>query len=659
MARLDQLFPSAQVALSPDTARCEPRLWLRRLAIWAKPGELVRDISLRRGLNIIWSPDPGAGAADLGRDAESGHGAGKTLFCRLIRYCLGEATFANEDLRRSIAAKFPTGVVGAELLVSGALWSVLRPIGHTRRHIAKSGVTLEQLIATEDPHAGLQPLVDAINALLSPNDLRPIIPELHEASAWPFALSWLSRDQECRFDHILDWRHPRSESRSPLLSKEQALGAVRALLGVLDDEELRLKAERNKLSEKKKSTEQDSLYLNRRLDDLRNELMVALNQAPGVAMGGPLDLSALRSASLEQMRISDQESTIRPFSDELIRARDKRDVVLQELAVISEDVKRAEATERFHQEQIKVLRGERANLGAAEIKARLGPVCPVCRVQIDLALAEGCALSNLVRDPDTISGEKQDVATRLQHCNEGIAASQSEVIVLKARASSLTQQRMALDAEISLLQGKADTQLQDQQQRWFRAKQLIHDVGQYGDLQNRISEAHLAADGFDMRDQELRESQTVFRNRHSDALRRVNELFSYVCRGLLGNQVSATVELSGSGLQASVEVGGQAMESLKAIAFDLTAILLSVEGRSGIPAFCLHDSPREADLGQSIYHRAFKLIRSCELISAEPLFQYIITTTSAPPDELSLAPYVVAKLSGSTVEERLLRANLH
>jgi hypothetical protein len=430
-------------------------------------------------------------------------------------------------------------------------------------------------------------------------------------------------------------------------------------LGVLDDEELRVKAERNKLSEQKKSTERDSLYLNRRVDDLRNELMVALNQAPGVAMGGPLDSPALRSASTEQMRISEQESRVRPFNDELVRAREKRDVVLQDLAVISEDVKRAQATERFHQEQIKVLRGERANLGAAEIKARLGPVCPVCRVQIDLALAEGCALSNLVRDPDMITGEKKDVATWLQHCNEGIASSQSEVTVLKARASLLAEARVALDAEISLLQGKADNQVQDRQQRWFRAQQLTHNVDQYSDLQHRISEAHLAVDSFDMRDQELRELQAAFRNRHTDALRRLNELFSYVCRGLLGNQVSATVELSGSGLQASVEVGGQAMESLKAIAFDLTAILLSVEGRSGIPAFCLHDSPREADLGQSIYHRTFKLIRSCELISAEPLFQYIITTTSAPPAELSVAPYVVAQLSGSTVEERLLRANLH
>jgi len=263
-----------------------------------------------------------------------------------------------------------------------------------------------------------------------------------------------------------------------------------------------------------------------------------------------------------------------------------------------------------------------------------------------------------VRDPDTIKEEKQDVATRLQHCNEGIAASRSEVTTLNGRRSLLTERRISIDAKLSGLQGKADKQLQDRQQRWFRAKRLTDDVAQYADLLDRISKSQQVSVNLDTRDEELRDLQAALRNRHSDALMRINEIFSYVCRGLLGNQVSAKVDLSGAGLQATVEVGGQAMESLKAIAFDLAGILLSIEGRSGVPAFCVHDSPREADLGQSIYHRTFRLIRSCELISAEPMFQYIITTTSTPPHELSVAPYVVARLSGSAVEERLLRRNL-
>lgn len=48
-------------------------------------------------------------------------------------------------------------------------------------------------------------------------------------------------------------------------------------------------------------------------------------------------------------------------------------------------------------------------------------------------------------------------------------------------------------------------------------------------------------------------------------------------------------------------VGGTAMESLKAIAFDVAALLMTLqlmtlEGRTHLPALLIHDSPREADL---------------------------------------------------------------
>jgi len=81
--------------------------------------------------------------------------------------------------------------------------------------------------------------------------------------------------------------------------------------------------------------------------------------------------------------------------------------------------------------------------------------------------------------------------------------------------------------------------------------------------------------------------------------------------------VRASLALSGQGLQADVEVGGMAMESLKAIAFDLAALLMSIEGHSMLPAFLVHDSPREADLGEAIYHdyfASFKVSSAWEMI---------------------------------------------
>ena len=84
MAQQFELFPEPTVVVHPSATPSEPRLWVRRLALWEKPGSIIRDVSLRRGLNIIWSPDPGVDSAVVGRGDGSGHGAGKTLFCRLL-----------------------------------------------------------------------------------------------------------------------------------------------------------------------------------------------------------------------------------------------------------------------------------------------------------------------------------------------------------------------------------------------------------------------------------------------------------------------------------------------------------------------------------------------------------------------------------------------
>src|SRR5689334_20669020 len=86
--------------LRPAARREEPIVWVRRLALWHDFAQSpMRDVLLRRGLNIVWSPigkDPGAVAA--------GHAAGKSMFCRLVRFCLGEDVFADREDAAAIRA---------------------------------------------------------------------------------------------------------------------------------------------------------------------------------------------------------------------------------------------------------------------------------------------------------------------------------------------------------------------------------------------------------------------------------------------------------------------------------------------------------------------------------------------------------------------------
>lgn len=119
MPQQHEMFEPPKLSLTVPAGLKEPRFWVRRLAIWEAPGgQKIRDTTLRPGLNIIWSPDgldddSGSGVRAIG------HGSGKTLFCRLLRYCLGEQRFADETQRERIAVAFPNGIVGAEVMLDG------------------------------------------------------------------------------------------------------------------------------------------------------------------------------------------------------------------------------------------------------------------------------------------------------------------------------------------------------------------------------------------------------------------------------------------------------------------------------------------------------------------------------------------------------------
>src|SRR5690606_4551186 len=100
------------------------------------------------------------------------------------------------------------------------------------------------------------------------------------------------------------------------------------------------------------------------------------------------------------------------------------------------------------------------------------------------------------------------------------------------------------------------------------------------------------------------------------------------------------------------------IDSLKVVAFDLAALCLSIECLSRVPAFLIHDSPREADLGLSLCHRLFHLVHESEEASALPLLQCIVTTTTEPPDSYAQAPWLALTLRGAPASERLLRRDL-
>src|SRR5262249_16900822 len=138
--------------------------------------------------------------------------------------------------------------------------------------------------------------------------------------------------------------------------------------------------------------------------------------------------------------------------------------------------------------------------------------------------------------------------------------------------------------------------------------------------------------------------------------------FDSIIRSLAGGDAKGQVTLTGNGLQLAVILGGDrcspAIESLKVIAFDLAVLALTIEGATHLPALLIHDSPREADLRLSVYPRLFDLAVELEGVGDAPLFQYIVTTTTRPPDAVLKEPWLRLTLKGAPADERLLRRDL-
>ena len=192
--------------LTPAKRR-EPRLWVKELAVYREwhPEALQRRIELRQGLNIIWAEPSEQGAG--------GHAAGKTTFCRFLRYLLGDANYGSEPFRDAFRVKFPNAWIVGEVHLDGEPWIVARFAGITGNpHWSARGFTIERLFDESVDHQTHADFVRALHrAFVAPLPVE-VLPGSGKKVEWPHVLAWLSRDQEARYDHVLDWRSQYSGS---------------------------------------------------------------------------------------------------------------------------------------------------------------------------------------------------------------------------------------------------------------------------------------------------------------------------------------------------------------------------------------------------------------------------------------------------------------
>ena len=659
--------------------RTEPDVWVRRLVIYEQISpdlKAIREINLTKGLNIVWAEEP----EDDDPSAEiTGHSAGKTTFCRLLRYVLGEKTYGTKANMELIRKAFPGGYVGAELFVRQKQWAVIRPIGNGRNSYVKADVTIEDLLNDRSQPAyqedyptklGLDVLLDSMPAGAVARTDQPI--------EWGHILAWCSRDQEARFQNIHDWRSARSESDWPSFrfSKADPLFVMRSVLGLFLPDELKAEDSLAKLL-------QDQDRLGKRLEELKREPQFRVNLYDGELR------RRLRAVLPDEPDIE----TLPLHWDQLLP--DLHRLAEKATEKMEGDIATVENERKTLQDQIDRIGGR-----ISQLQTRLQTIDNLFRLEDEASQELDSGLSQRQKQRELLDehGEKICVLggvlyqnceyvqkrqeslriTQLQdvHAMEQAEAKRAETKkAVEDQKGSLNQQIEQLSKERQSLQVKRDAlwsgvrekrhdlrdlkQAEEQLAMWTERQSRPGEFKELDDCQDKLKETAEKVEKTETRLAKLLEQ-------HADNRDLLASIFSGAVKAVLtSGTYDGRVSLDNRELEFRITHGhamsGEAVETLSVLLADVACLVYnSVSEKARLPGILLHDSPREADLGLRIYHSFIRLVGALQDHFGSPdkcPFQYILTTTTPPPMGFQ-TDQVKLRLNAAVLNDLLLRRNV-
>jgi hypothetical protein len=552
-----------------------------------------------------------------------------------------------------ITSTFPAGKVGIEVHLDGECWAIVRQFRRYNRDIVLRGGRLEQaLAATERPVDAMAPFISTLQSSFFAGVHNLFPRKVKEDEVGGAALAWLSRDQECRFDGVLDWRHAQTNSESPVrdLKLEERSQVVRALLGCVSKDEAALDDPNAVAGPSAAEVEADRLLW----------AIARLQRSIAEKVGSEATLG------IGNLNVELLEHEIREKFPELpvLRSAALRLARQNAFAAAQRATTKVRELERDRNARVLEYTGSKDLLSqkhgilehcSDDVAMAASPACPVCSVPLDRIFEVGCPCSTVDTDLD---------AARKRH-DQAVA----EFGALEVEVSESKRMLDRLEASVLRAQSEEETAVQT-----FKAAEAEEEkaVNTSGDgerlidqvqslksllLDHQTQESHVAEEAKRRADRALlirglRASSRVI-------VQQISTRFDEVVKELFPNEVDGTVSLEGPVLELNIGPGKRstaAIDSWKAVAFDLSALTLACEGAASLPAWLLHDSPREADLGESIYARLFSF--ACLLEKMVP-FQYIVTTTTPPPDRLrNDDSYVRERLKSAPASMRLFRCDL-
>ena len=673
-----------KVSFRPKPSRLDPAVWVRKLSVWSEwtPSQAseLRVINLHRGLNILWAESTN----DPKQPRIGGHGAGKTTFCRMLRYILDEKQPGTTEFRQDLRNIHDDCWVLAEVVLGNEPWLVGKTLGDRgRHHFAIRNADLSHPFEEQPPTGGYGDYQDALeNAVLGRMKIRSLSGS-GKTLEWKHLMAWLARDQEAHYASILAWRDSASESEGQDLSAVDRENLVRLVMGLVED------TEQDRLTERARVATEHETELKKRvpLDFIRKRSRNSL----GDMLGKPLDdiLGGEGDAPDDAILLQEMETRTKALEEEaekaILKANLEEELKEAEQRVVDKagSAKLQRAVCEGIRAQIQKLEGKpddsasqttppKSNvemhadyLKAAQIIGDLRGLCS--RTKAEAKEKECPHFKEPGPDPQTDRAvskqeERDDAEEAWKRCEiQRLTALLSEQSKLLAAAEAAEQE--ARDYKKNM-QAFVDGQKKLLSEPAERAKLLRDTLTAYQTACKESTTLIETLESLDKRKDDLDKEILDLAEGHREVITDFRLLFDALAKELLCDQVTGEVRL-GKGIEPDLKYRGRrksaALNLSKLLAFDLACLALGMTSeRAHHPRFIIHDSPRESDLAIGIYHSLFRAARMLEMAcEGEPAFQYIVTTTEAPPEEMNGAPWRLEPvLDASDPKKRFLGVDL-
>lgn len=644
-----------------EPARAQPRLWVETLWLVEsrEPLVLTRTIDLHTGLNIVWAKE--SALSEASGLSSAGHGVGKTSLCLLLRYVLGDDVPAIAALRGKAAGSLPKGGVAAKVHVDGTAWLVFRPYGAYSHHMAAQCEALEQLLqgGTANDFGGYN---DALEQFSIGRLAARSLPGTNQSMEWRHLLAWCIREQRTRFDGFYHWREgeglgfKRSRRDPPLL--------VGLVLGLIDPELNQLLRD---IEAKQKQVEQCK------------ERIPELERAPACALAHADRQLRLRVRSEEDEPVfatlvgASVESRVQAVlqAAELDERGWEREAEHAEETLANEQVRLNELTKARELADLEV------SIAKSLVEANEADFKRLNKIRDQLAGLEGrCEHGNIEFSAcQYVQKRKSAVSfTWFQDSRQAKVDAPLLAERYKARKGEFDRASKAASDQVQFIsEKKADLrrlrvriatsestrtllkQSWDELQVLYSQRALGGDTAELVEARRRLQRAETALDS-------LRASEISHRSQQSSRVDAIKNLTATVSTRLLGAAGHARFVPGHEVRPFEVARGGEAYQVLEVLLGDIVCLLDSALSQaSNHPGFLVHDCPREADMSERLYREFFLgAAEAAEQLGRNGVvpFQFIVTTTSAPPEELGGPPHVVLELAPDSEDALLFKRQL-